>query len=1842
MKKNLNKALKSLLAITLAISTLFTISPIVNVEAKEVDYEIYPVPHEMNYNDGNYIIRSQVNVVYENGIDDATKNRLTEVLQSKNKEISISDKKVNGKTNVFVGTYQSGGYVDSYVAKNYKIEKSLFDKFGAHFVASNNGEIVILGTDTDGAFYGITSLKHIFNQMEGSTIRNFEIKDYADTNIRGFIEGYYGIPWSNEDRINLMRFGGDIKMTSYIFAPKNDPYHKEKWREPYPTDELERLKEMVNVGNETKCRFVWTAHPFMGGFNQANYKAEIETLIAKFEHLYNDANVRQFGILGDDVGNLPRSIVIEMMKAVSDWAKEKGDVYETVFCPGGYNHSWQGDYSELNEYDAGFPDDINIFWTGEAVCKPIEQKTLDHFRNQNAVNGQRRAPLFWLNWPVNDINHSRMLMGEGTKLLQNNINVEDLAGAVTNPMQESEPSKVAIFQLANFSWNVKGFDGHQTWVDAFKYVDADAADELYTLAKHMANPEPNGHGLVMPESVEIAPKLAAFKKSLAADSLTKEDIEGMINEFNIIVDACDGFNAKSKNTEMKNDLKPFIASLKDLAQATVKFLEAKRELDDHQMQNAFNAYIEGETLLKASATHKKPTLGGGEEIVDPGSTELIPFAQYLQTALSGPINDYVAGGDNVKLEITASSSFNSFYEGKIENIIDGKNDTFAWHGSSEAVGQYYQVNFNIPQTIYGVHILNGTKNKLDDTFGTGEVKYQVEGSNEWKSLGEFKNYPSAVDVDNIEVEKVVAVRYECKATGAGGKWPSMREFKVSLEPETDAFTKDEVIITPNHWGYYSGTAANIIDDNLNTNVHFKVRNNNSYGDKKDTYISGDYVGIKLSKPITLGKIEIHQGKSDNDGDYFNQSKLQYSLDGKNWTDIPGATELTERNIVFDASDLNIKAQYVRLVARNSRNVWVGMREFDVDAKIVFNSKAYTNVDSLKKLGANVRVDDFELGAINNITLQPNEYIGLKLDRIHEINDIDVDITTNELTLEAGKNEYQFETVDNSKLPVDARYIRLINKTKNAVTFNINKFRATSNEIYSKSYLNDSTFPVQNNALLAFDGDWTSETVYAASQHKGNYFIYDLGQEVEISKFKVVCHDSEHDFPRHGKFSVATTLDGNWTTIMNLGNQDSENPGEAENKDEIGFVLPDHEISYNTKTEKIEQPLTARYLKFEITRTKTGSDKWVRFSEIIINDGEYIPVVNDPTYESTGNDTLGGEFDKLTDGNLSTYFIPDKDGGSFTYYVSDKNDKNIIKIIQSATAISNAEVKATVLNEGGTGDKTITLGKLSQTVNEFILPADTTLSSITLNWDKIVPNFAELILNKTTNVPIVDKSALKTLLDNKIDTTQWTKQSKDGYDKAISSGIKVNEGAYVSQETVNSAASAIQSAIDAKELKGDITKLQEKLNNKITDESLYTVKSWRVYQNTIAKMENAIKQAENTSENDVVSLLEEYELSLSKLAYSPLKAEEATIVVEEMNIFIQSVTAPNDTYTKASWETFIKAVESLSDKIKQNSETPVNPNEFDLFITKVNESKENLVSISELVVLVKEFDRVDGSLYTKDSYNAYKEAVNMAKTVCINGTKADVLNAKNAIETAKANLKTVINIAELEAYIKELKELEAKEYTEVSYANLTKAIEEVEALGKELTNKQIEEAMDKLTNAKNQLVNVVALKAAVQTANNYDAQKYTVDSYNKLLNALKPVNQLLKNGTKEEVSETIKAIETAILGLESRIDNQIVKDYLDKIKFIENADRYTKKSYKVYKDAYDYLVSLSKDLSNVSVGDFYDAVEAFENAEKNLIKVVEPEKVETGDNTNMILYMGICAMSLICLTYLFTKKRKENN
>ena len=315
--------------------------PSKTAEAAETEYEIYPSPHVMEYTEGSYIINTTaaVNVVYESGIDEATRARLNEVLELKSDiTYSESDEIVEGATNILVGIDGSRGYVDTYADKNITVStESLFDELDSYVLESDDGVITVLGADTDASFYGLTTLYHIFKQMDSYTIRNFHIEDWADVASRGFIEGYYGNPWSTEDRMNLMTWGGYYKLNSYFYAPKNDPKHNSSWRELYTDEEIETLiKPLADAGNASKCRFVYALHPFMNSpisfASEEAYQEDLEVLQAKFKQVIN-AGVRQIAILADDAanynntGNLGGNNYARLLNDMTTWLSEMKETY---------------------------------------------------------------------------------------------------------------------------------------------------------------------------------------------------------------------------------------------------------------------------------------------------------------------------------------------------------------------------------------------------------------------------------------------------------------------------------------------------------------------------------------------------------------------------------------------------------------------------------------------------------------------------------------------------------------------------------------------------------------------------------------------------------------------------------------------------------------------------------------------------------------------------------------------------------------------------------------------------------------------------------------------------------------------------------------------------------------------------------------------------------------------------------------------------------------------------------------------------------------------------------------------------------------------------------------------------------------------------------------------------------------------------------------------------------------------------------------------------------------------------------------------------------------------------
>lgn len=147
-----------------------------------------------------------------------------------------------------------------------------------------------------------------------------------------------------------MRWGGEFKLNSYFYAPKDDPKHNGKWWELYTSEELEqKIAPLAKAGNESKCQFVFALHPFMSNpITPTTYDDKVKMLKEKFEQVMG-AGVRQIAILADDAGNQGSELYIKLMRDLVDWVssdemqqKYPGLKTTIPFCPveyGGWGES---------------------------------------------------------------------------------------------------------------------------------------------------------------------------------------------------------------------------------------------------------------------------------------------------------------------------------------------------------------------------------------------------------------------------------------------------------------------------------------------------------------------------------------------------------------------------------------------------------------------------------------------------------------------------------------------------------------------------------------------------------------------------------------------------------------------------------------------------------------------------------------------------------------------------------------------------------------------------------------------------------------------------------------------------------------------------------------------------------------------------------------------------------------------------------------------------------------------------------------------------------------------------------------------------------------------------------------------------------------------------------------------------------------------------------------------------------------------------------------------------------------------------------------------------------------
>src|SRR5262249_18445531 len=78
---------------------------------------------------------------------------------------------------------------------------------------------------------------------------------------RGVIEGFYGPPWSFTDRCAVIESLAARGMNAYVYAPKSDPKHRDRWRDAYDSSELADFRSLAEHAARNHTRFGFALSP---------------------------------------------------------------------------------------------------------------------------------------------------------------------------------------------------------------------------------------------------------------------------------------------------------------------------------------------------------------------------------------------------------------------------------------------------------------------------------------------------------------------------------------------------------------------------------------------------------------------------------------------------------------------------------------------------------------------------------------------------------------------------------------------------------------------------------------------------------------------------------------------------------------------------------------------------------------------------------------------------------------------------------------------------------------------------------------------------------------------------------------------------------------------------------------------------------------------------------------------------------------------------------------------------------------------------------------------------------------------------------------------------------------------------------------------------------------------------------------------------------------------------------------------------------------------------------------------------------------------------------------------
>lgn len=764
----------------------------------------------------------------------------------------------------------------------------------AYRIDCASNAVILSAKDRAGQMYAVQTLGALLG--DGTTLYALRVEDEPAVPFRGIVEGFYGTPWSHEDRLSMISFCGDVRMNTYIYAPKNDSKHRDEWRELYDEEEKANISELLKACAENNVRFVYALSPGLDfRFAADGYETDFKALLAKYDQLYR-LGVRDFALLLDDLPERTAAAARNHAKLVNDFRKTFYETHEglselltifTEYFDGYITADYTGTLvKRLNT-------EVEVMWTGPDVS--LIELNASSMTRPNELFG--RKMFFWWNYPVNDYCTDRLL-ADGVTGLSADLS-EAISGFVANPMNQAEASKIPLFTLADYLWNPQRYKRIDSYEAAFQSLHGELAGSVQLFCETVSASYINRYT----DSVRFRSPVSRF--TAGNDSVCAE----LKTLFTALKDAA--------NDIRENDSTGFAAEAAlwldkaslygEMGELLMTLAEGSKTMDDDafwQMCARFlEMYEQAEALpVIVSGDVLTPLFADFETLVSL-RRQLIPEPAFATGSLQTTLSSY---GANTPAKAT-DGSLHTYFWSSAAPKADGS-DSFAF-------------TLDEPTTVNNLYLAMGANETDGDRLTGYTLEHSLDG-NTWIP------FHTASDGKDLFLQGLnFEAGYIRLSNLRGGTWIALRTFEINttrVPPNTEVYSEQATI---------SATKGCYQD--------YRIDNALSYGGDSFYWSNGAAsdgfaVTLDLGKMTDVHSIIYESGVGAASDDWIRSGVMEYSADGINWQ--PIGTYST-RNIYLH--DLNLHCRYLRYVSRSEQDYWLSLAHFAVNEELRCDAVAVT-------------------------------------------------------------------------------------------------------------------------------------------------------------------------------------------------------------------------------------------------------------------------------------------------------------------------------------------------------------------------------------------------------------------------------------------------------------------------------------------------------------------------------------------------------------------------------------------------------------------------------------------------------------------------------------------------------------------------------------------------------------------------------------------------------------------------------------------------------------------------------------------------------------------------------------